>query len=145
MDEEIALQYAQKLEKEAEPKILAAIAEVYAAKPETANRRFFESNFVNVDGFDAISFFEQYSKVLRYAKPLETKDAVKLLNVLALDQGTSPWKRFSATKTMHELREFYRATTDEASVDDRLAMEEFGVPDLLLSSRQANDRGYTTP
>ncbi|MEM9919577.1 MAG: DUF3458 domain-containing protein [Bacteroidota bacterium] len=123
LDEAAAMQYAAKLEKEQEPKILAAVAEVYGSKPQTANRNFFESNFANVDGFDAIAFFEQYGKVLRYADFADAKIALQKLNKLALNQGISPWKRFSATKTMHDLREHYRSAASTAPPTDKTELE----------------------
>ncbi|MEO1514017.1 MAG: M1 family metallopeptidase [Bacteroidota bacterium] len=125
LDESSAMEYAAKLEGQNYSQLLAAIAEVYASKPESANRSFFEKNFENVDGYDAIAFFEQYSKVLQSADIPEAQKAAQQLNKLALNQRSSPWKRFSATKTMHELRQHYRNQANFSSdTAEKTSLEE---------------------
>ncbi|MEM9917815.1 MAG: hypothetical protein AAF990_06950, partial [Bacteroidota bacterium] len=37
--------------------------------------------------------------------------------------GISPWKRFSATKTMHDLREHYRSAASTAPPTDKTELE----------------------
>jgi aminopeptidase N len=42
-----------------------------------------------------------------------------MLNTVGLDQGTSPWRRLAATKTIHEIREGLK---EAGGTEDKVAM-----------------------
>lgn len=135
LDRKAAFDYATRLEKEDDGNIMAAVANVYGASPNPSQISFFEKNWDKVEGYGAISYFEQYSKVLQIADPDRVKISLEKLNSLATNQDISPWKRFSATKTMHELREYYRS---DISKGDQVEMITKAID--AIKQQETNDQ-----
>ena len=107
IDTDAAVQLAKKLEKEDKPHMISAIANLYALNPDPSLLPFYERNFKNVDGYDAISFFEAYSSSLQKVDAKIVGQALPKLSKLATDPTVSPWKRFASTKTLFELKQNY--------------------------------------
>ena len=124
LDEATALSYAAKLEKETDGNLLVAVGKIYGAKPNVKYLDFFENSWDHVDGFQTIAFFENYSKSLAKADKARIKKALATLEQISLNMGASPWRRFAATKTMHELRESYRAELAGAEAAEKEALQE---------------------
>ncbi|MEL6865843.1 MAG: M1 family aminopeptidase [Bacteroidota bacterium] len=119
LDENVALDYAQRLESERDFNIVAAVGKVYASKPDDKYLPFFEKNLEDIDGFSAISFYESYSAILQQADLTTVREARESLKAMAGNPMVSPWKRFSSTKTMHELRENYRSLIEFATPEQQ--------------------------
>ena len=135
LDQKLANEYAKKLETENDKNILMAVATVYGTNPQANKIDFFESNWKHMEGFQAISFFEEYSKVLQLADANTSQKSIGKLFNLASDLNISPWKRFSATKTLHELRQFYRS---ETSYDQQIQ----DISELItqIKAKETNDQ-----
>ena len=107
IDTDAAIELAKKLEKEEKPHMISAIANLYAINPDPSFLSFYERNWGNVDGYDAISFFEAYSASLQKVDIDIADQALPKLTKLATDEKISPWKRFASTKTLFELKQTY--------------------------------------
>jgi len=107
IDTDAAIELAKKLEKEEKPHMISAIANLYAINPDPSFLPFYERNFKNVDGYDAISFFEAYSSSLQKVDEKTVSQSLPKLTKLATDEKVSPWKRFASTKTLFELKQNY--------------------------------------
>lgn len=109
-----ALEQAKLLEKEEAPDLLMAIGELYAATGDAEYLPFFKQNLEKIDGYAAIYFAEGY-KELAMQGNLDTAEEVgRHLHQLAINESTSPWVRFGATRALNQIRQQFGASEDEA-------------------------------
>ena len=138
LDEAAALALAETMT--SDKNLLGAVSDVYAAKPKAEYRQFFEDNWDEVDGYPAISYFQNYTKILmELREDTDVKSAIGNLEKISMDQsGTSPWKRFAATKSLNDLREFYRGG-DETDLSRKALMETnvIAITDMIQRIKAA--------
>ena len=104
LDSAGAVLYAQKLESSDNASILEAVGAIYAATGDASKLPFFEKNLNKVDGFEAMNFFAVYQELLAKAGPDALSQVVDQVKVMGLDMAQSPWRRFAATRLLHESR-----------------------------------------
>ncbi|GJM31465.1 MAG: aminopeptidase [Saprospiraceae bacterium] len=96
--------YAKKLEKEDNEYIKDAVAGIYVESGDTKYLPFFEENLNKIDGFSAISFYENYQSLAVKGGLDQAKSAAGKLKIIAINMEQSPWKRAAATKAIHSLK-----------------------------------------
>ncbi len=116
-DQEAALAYAKKLEKEPVDDILLSIGEIYAESGDPRYLSFFEANLEKVGGFSGIYFFEQYQGLAVQSGMESAKQAAGKLKPIAFNAMSSPWLRFSATRALSEMRKAYADSPEEAEAE----------------------------
>lgn len=116
-DQEAALAYARKLEKEPVDDILLSIGEIYAESGDPRYLSFFETNLEKIGGFSGIYFFEQYQGLAVEAGLESAKRAAGNLKPIAFNAMSSPWLRFSATRALSEMRKAYADSPEEAEAE----------------------------
>ncbi len=97
---DMAVSMAKNLENSKSPDIIQAIGEIYLAKGDLRNTKFFEEKLNSVDGFLAIDFIKAYSRLVIKSEPSKLLDASKKLEVIAMNMDQSPWRRFPATSSI---------------------------------------------
>lgn len=102
---------AKKLENEESEDIATAIGSIYAASADLAYLPFFEQRLEKVDGFNALTLYTDYQKLLAYATDAQMAEGADRLSKIALNMSNSPWRRLSASKAIVELQ---AACTDQA-------------------------------
>lgn len=120
IDELSALNYAKKMESDENTNIIQAVGNIYGAIPNKSRLAFFENNWDKLDAFAAFSFFENYAKVVTSVDFDAANSAVDKLRVVATNQDISQWKRFSATKSIFDLKEYYLETAASGSPDSEV-------------------------
>ncbi|MEM6770213.1 MAG: M1 family metallopeptidase, partial [Bacteroidota bacterium] len=105
-----AAQEAKDLESVDNGDIQSALASIYAKSGDLSKLPFFEDKMQDVDGFPAIDLFSGYGALLTSGNAKQMKMGIDKLNGFALDLDQSPWRRISATKALHEIRESLKAT-----------------------------------
>jgi aminopeptidase N len=109
LNPEDALRYARKMESDKSVGIIEAVGNIYGMLPNKSHLTYFENNWDKLDAFAAFSFFENYIKNVQTVDFDLANDCVDKLRGVAIDQGVSQWKRFSATKGIFDLKEEYTA------------------------------------
>ncbi|MEL7020878.1 MAG: M1 family aminopeptidase [Bacteroidota bacterium] len=114
LDSAKGLSYAKQLEKENNSAIMAAIGSIYAGSSDKQYLNFFEQNWNNVQGYSAISFIDNYGKLVATQDIKTLMNAADNLQQLAINMGQSPWRRFAATKVINDLHGLlYQYTNSE--------------------------------
>jgi len=131
-DKAAALEQAKQLESSKSGSILSAIGELYANEQNVDKAPFYEQSWGKVDGFNVISFMEQYiSLVLQSDLPTQ-KSAVAKLQKISMDMTQSPWRRFGATKAINDVHAQLAAQIkDGKSVEQVEKMKAFDTEILL--------------
>jgi aminopeptidase N len=109
-----ALKQAKLLENETSPDLLMAVGELYAATGDSKYLPFFKKNMAKVDGYAAISFAEGYKDIALKGDLNTAEEVGQHLHQLAIDESTSPWVRFGATRALNQIRQSFEASEDEA-------------------------------
>ncbi len=110
-----AMTLAKDFENSKNPRILEGVSSIYVKSGDLKYLDFFERNFTKLDGYAAIDFFGSYYQLLEKSDDASMISS-KLANVqkIATDMGQSPWRRYSVTKGMADMRNFLR-TQDDAT------------------------------
>ena len=103
-DKAEAERYAQKLEREDNAAILAAVGKIYAENPDKNKLPFFESGWQKVRGREAISFFKSYQTIVLVQDDATIRSALEKLKTVGSDIQFSPWSRIAATRTVGSIR-----------------------------------------
>ncbi len=104
LDPAQALEYARKLENEKNGNIINTIGGIYAQTGDVKYLSFFENGFDKVDGYDALSFFENYVALNKRAEDSVASKSLDKMKSIAINMKESPWKRFAATKSLNDMR-----------------------------------------
>jgi hypothetical protein len=124
LDSVQALQYAQKLEKEDNPSIVAALAALYAQSGDAKYLPFFEKNFRKVQTYDAIGLVESYQVLASRLDFTAAMAAMEKLKQLGLDSTLSQWHRFAAIRSINDLRNDYNQRAKEADASAKAGLEK---------------------
>jgi len=131
VDQEQALAYAKKMEDSENGSILTAVSEIYADSDDVAaNRGFYEEKWDEVDGFNAINFFESYSALVSKGDVETILDAAETLKKVSTTDGQSLWRKLSATKTINELHA--ELTTRYEDAEEEEAKNQIDEADAQL-------------
>lgn len=121
IDQETALTYAQKLENEDNGEILASVSSIYAQSGDAKYMPFFEKNFSAIDGYDALNFIESYQMLAAETEFATAMGAMENLQKMATNMDQSLWRRFGATRSLNQMRNYYNDLAKEESDEARKA------------------------
>jgi aminopeptidase N len=109
LDQASALEMATTMEKESQPTLLAAIAELYAATKDQKYLSFFESNWSKMSDYSGIRFFQLYTELLSstQSQSLITEKVNQLKNI-GTDQKTNVWHRFGIANSLKAMRNEFK-------------------------------------
>lgn len=109
LDQASALEMAITMEKESQPTLLAAIAELYAATKDQKYLSFFESNWSKMSDYSGIRFFQLYTELLSstQSQSLITEKVSQLKNI-GTDQKTNVWHRFGIANSLKAMRNGFK-------------------------------------
>lgn len=125
VDPLIAQSSAQKLEQEDNGYILNTVGEIYAESGDSKKLAFFENSWNKVDGFSAISFFENYLILVEQSDAVQINNCMQKLKSVGIDMNNSPWQRFGATKAMSDMRNvFTEQANNEKDKQKKITLEE---------------------
>jgi aminopeptidase N len=83
---------------------------------------FYEKRIEDFDGMSALSFFGHYQQLAAAADPEKAMDIMRLLKGIGVDMEQSQWRRVSATKAIHDMREHFRERTQSP---EAISMDRF--------------------
>lgn len=138
IDPDGAVGAAKPLENDESEGIVVGLAELYAKKPDPAKLDWYKRQAAKIDEMAAFPFFENYQKyVVGLNDAAVLAETVGSWKNIALNQSESQWRRFSATKAVADVRNFYRSqsNTDKANELAKIIMEiktQETDPTLLL-------------
>jgi aminopeptidase N len=115
--------FADQVKNDLNQDILITVGEIYAATGEVKYLPYFEKKWMEMEDFELISFFDSYRVLVQLADEKTYESIILNLKKIGLDSNDSKWRRFSATKTLNDLREEYRIALDEKNADGN--MKEF--------------------
>lgn len=136
LDNEAALAAAKNLENTDNSELLAAVAQIYVASGDPKYLPFFEKGLKGIDGYGAISFFENYGKLAAQGDKEVLVNAAEKMNAIGGDMTTSPFRRFAAVKTLND---FYLAAHDGSvnEKDSQLKVEMAALKEKLAAQIRA--------
>lgn len=118
IDPQAAIEASKSLAHDDSDAIAATLADLYAQNPDRAYLSFFEKKLPKMDYMAAFSFFANYQKFLLGLNDPAVLDAgVENLKSVALNMGTSEFRRFAATKSISDLRAGLREKGDTAKAE----------------------------
>ncbi len=89
--------------------IQSALGSIYAASGDLSKLPFFEKKMMEAQGFTAIDLYSNYGVLLGSASAEQMTAGIDRLKGVAMDLDQSPWLRLSATKTLNEIRDVFKA------------------------------------
>ncbi len=108
LDRDSALEYAKKLESIDNEEIISLLSNLYAETKDLSSKDFFEKNLQKIDGFNAMSFYSNYQVLIQEMDFEGVIKAMEKYEKIALSDMQSVWRRFSATRAINDMRNFYR-------------------------------------
>lgn len=118
LDPEAAVAAAKKVADDDNPGVVLAVAELYAANPTADVFTWFRQHAGKIDNMGAFKFYDLYTQYLTGLNdPALLEQVVDDCKAVALNTKTSLWRRFSNTKTIADLRNFYRGEANKEKVD----------------------------
>jgi len=118
IDPQAAIEASKSLAHDDSDAIAATLADLYAQNPDRAYLSFFEKKLSKMDYMAAFSFFANYQKFLFGLNAPAVLDAgVENLKSVALNMGTSEFRRFAATKAISDLRAGLREKGDTTKAE----------------------------
>jgi aminopeptidase N len=109
LDPPSAIAASKSIENDENDAIIGSLAELYAQSPDRAQLPWFQKNLAKIDFATAFAFFENYTKyLLGLNNPLEIDSNVQQFKGIAMGKTESQWRRFSATKSISEIRNAMR-------------------------------------
>ncbi len=110
-----AVKRAEEYEKDADnDAILSAIGGIYALQGKVDKITFFEKYWEQIDGPSASDFFHNYAGLL-LSNGGDIKPSLEKLKGVSVNMSQSLWRRFSATQTLAELKQFYSQMATEST------------------------------
>lgn len=107
IDKDVALKMAAPLEKETNAEIINALGDVYSKAGAVDKLPFYEKHWNDLDIYATFALFENYYSLLKQADDTTIGASTTKLNKFATNLDNSPWKRFGAIKTLHDLKSNY--------------------------------------
>lgn len=107
---------ANNLADETNNSLVRTIGNIYAATGNAEYLPYFSKNLENIEGFAAISFFEDYGELLIASKEVNMEKGIKKLQAIGTNMGSSPWGRIASIKTLSEIKSTLNADTDSALI-----------------------------
>lgn len=138
-DSTAVLEYAEKLEKEKNSEILSAVSIIYGESGDASHLNFFEENLNEVDGFEALSFFNNYQTILSKTDTKKVLESLTTLKGIALDNKQSPWRRIAIAKAMNDVRNDYRQKANEEKEEKSKESLEAMVSEISTMFDQIKD------
>jgi aminopeptidase N len=111
---------ASKLENEDSAGVLNGLGKLYTSTGDPKYVDFFAKNLKKVDGYQALSFYDNYAQLVLNSSGESIDNAVKQFAEIATDMAQSDWRRFGATKTLSEIGD---SLAEE--IDDKQAQQQF--------------------
>ncbi|MBK8968491.1 MAG: M1 family metallopeptidase [Saprospiraceae bacterium] len=122
-DPEAALAAAKNLEADENPGIILAVAELYANAPDAGALAWFQKSAPKIDNMATFKFYDLFTQYLiGLEDPAVLDQAPSGFQAVALDSTASLWRRFSNTKAIADLRNYYAEKANKAKVDELSAM-----------------------
>jgi len=145
LDFKEATAYAKKLEGEENSGIVNAVGAIYAESGDLSNLGFFEKKTSNVDGYDAMSFLENYLKLAKTGDGSTLDNALLKLKEIGVNPTQSPWRRLGAYKSISDLSKEFKTqveATSETNVKTRLQQKIEYLTGLTkdIASKESNDQ-----
>lgn len=104
VDEQAALESAKSLENETNSDIIEVVGDIYISSEDPKYLPFFENKLNDVDGPAAFSFLSGYQTLASAGDQTTREKALGNLKSLAMNMGSSPWRRVAAVRGMVEMR-----------------------------------------
>ena len=125
LDNESALVYAQKLEKEANADILEVVGDIYIASGDAKYLSFFDNKIKDADGPAAFTLFSGYASLVLNGDDASLKTATDKFQGVATDMSNTPWRRVAAARAMVEMRSaLLQQSNAEADEDVKARLTE---------------------
>jgi len=121
IDPATALATAKSLENSENSDILSAVAAIYVESGDAKYLPFFEKTLEDVDGYSALSFYENYGKLVVQGDKTTLVEGAEKMQSIGGDLKTSPFRRFAAVKTLND---FYLSAHDKAVESEDTAVQE---------------------
>ncbi|MCB9316072.1 MAG: DUF3458 domain-containing protein [Lewinellaceae bacterium] len=122
-DKAAALEAAKNLETDEDPGIILAVAELYADSQDPDALSWFQKSAPKIDNMATFKFFDLFTQYLVGLEDQAILDqAASGFQAVALDSTTSLWRRFSNTKAIADLRNYYAEKANKAKVDEMTNM-----------------------
>ena len=119
LDAAEGIAYADQVKDDSNQEILITVGEIYAASADVKYLSYFEKKWMEMEDFELVSFFDSYRALVQLADEKRYESIILNLKKIGLDSNDSKWRRFSATKTLSDLREEYRIALNEKNVDGK--------------------------
>ncbi|HNL38049.1 MAG TPA: M1 family aminopeptidase [Saprospiraceae bacterium] len=114
-----AVKASKSLESDNSEATVLALAELYAQNPEASQLAWYQSKATKMDGMAAMAFFDHYGRYLTGLNdPAVMAKAVEVFKATALNPKESLWRRFTATKSIADIRNFYHEKGDKAKATE---------------------------
>ena len=118
-DPDAAVSAAKGLESDENSGIVVAVAELYATTPKPEALPWFKKRAKKADNMAAFKFYELYTQYLIGLNDTTILDqAVNDLKAVSFDSKASLWRRFSNTKAISDIRNYYRGEANKPKVDE---------------------------
>lgn len=115
IDPQSIVAMSKDLENEETPAVVVNLAELFAQNPDASKLAWFQKQQAKIDEMAAFAFFAHYQAFIVGLKDAAAQqNAVESWKGIALDGKTSQWRRFSATKSLADMRNFYRDGSETA-------------------------------
>ena len=112
--------FADQMKNDPNQEMLITVGEIYAAAGDLKYLSYFEKKWMEMDDFELISFFDSYRALIQLSDEKKYDSIILNLKKMGLDSSASKWRRFSATKTLNDLREEYGIALKEKNVDGKM-------------------------
>lgn len=124
-DPERALPYAEEFQEEEGNSIKAVVAKVYAANPDEKYLPFFQKNYKQLDGPEAIAFATSYQTIAVELGLDQITPVAKNFEAMGLDESESLWRKAASAKALTDMRNalFEKA----AEMKELIAKEKYGA------------------
>ena len=137
-----AFEYAAKLAEENNPELLAGVSQLYAESGDAKYLAFFEDKFQHVDGYEAMSFFENYVNLFKISDEQHVSSAINKLNGMAIDMQQSPWRRIASTKSLNDARVYFSRESRRGSGNTELEARVTKITEIIdqIKKSETNDQ-----
>lgn len=112
--------FADQVKNDPNQEIIITVGEIYAATGDLKYLPYFEKNWMEMEDFELISFFDSYRALVQLVDEKTYESIILNLKKMGMDSSDSKWRRFSATKTLNDLREDYRVALNEKNIDKKM-------------------------
>lgn len=122
-DQAAAVAAAKSLENDENDGMVLAIADLYSSNPSADMLPWFIKRAGKIDNMGAFRFFDLYTQFLIGLKDQTAlEQSVTRFQSVSLDPKASLWRRFSNTKAIADLRNYYAEQADSTKVEELSAI-----------------------